>query len=1034
MEIPPNLINEIRQGNVILFLGAGASRGSKNSKGEEPPDGKKLASLISDQFLGGKHRDAPLSFVAGLAVSESSIPVFQQFIYDLFIDFQPAKLHKLVSTFRWTAIATTNYDLVIERAYDLNKNRAQNVVPLIKNGDRVDQKIRSSNSIMLIKLHGCITNATDENIPLIMSVDQYVTHRKGRDRLFDHLKNFGYEHPILFVGYDLQDPDIRSIMSELGNSEIRPMFYAVSPNVSDEENRFWNKRRITTIKASFEDFMNELDVKIPSPFRGISSESEYSQLPISRKFAVSNPSLELTTVEFLSNDVEFVISSMVTEKVDPKLFYRGYSSGWSAIIQNLDVRRSIVDTILVDVILSEANINKPQCGLYVIKGHAGSGKSVLLRRIAFEATTNFDILCLFKLPQGRISYEALLEIYRITKEPIFFFIDTVSESVNELVNVIKKCRSSEINITFIVSERYNEWNMTCEGLNPYVSDEYEIGYLSSSETDKLLELLEKHNSLGTLEQLTWEQRQETFQKKAGRQLLVALHEATLGKPFEDIIADEYEEVRPNRAQSMYLGICVLNQFDVPVRAGIISRVFDISFSEFKESFFKPLAWVVFANKDPRLNDIVYTTRHPHIAEIIFERILSNPERRLDLCIRLLKALNIDYSSDRTAYRRMIRGKKLLEIFPDHTMINAIYEAALEIAEDDPHFYHQRAIYEMSRPNGNLEKATEYLLKANSLSRTDRNIIHSMAELELRKAELATNKLEFETRIKQAEKLARQQIQKSDPESYPWHTLAKAGLMTLKYLIQQKDNQFSDIEFDRAITQTEEVLEESLQRFPEAQYLLEAESQFSEIISDDLRALKALRKAFEANMRNSYIALRLAKSLVSTNKDEAIKIYLAAIEANPSSKSLRFNYAMLLLSSGDKDGNNIEYHLRRAFTEGDRNYYAQFWYARQQYVNGHIQDSIETFRKLSTYPVNPDAKKEVKGVIKEDGVTKRFSGRIAKLEASYALISRDLTGDLIFLHMLNAPENIWNKLKVNSRMTFSIGFTFRGTVAGNPKLE
>ena len=64
---------------------------------------------------------------------------------------------------------------------------------------------------------------------------------------------------------------------------------------------------------------------------------------------------------------------------------------------------------------------------------------------------------------------------------------------------------------------------------------------------------------------------KAFTKTADRQLLVALHEATRGLPFEQIIFDEYEGVVPERARRLYLDICALHQFGAPVRAGTISR-------------------------------------------------------------------------------------------------------------------------------------------------------------------------------------------------------------------------------------------------------------------------------------------------------------------------------------------------------------------------------------------------------------------------------------------------------------------------------
>ena len=57
---------------------------------------------------------------------------------------------------------------------------------------------------------------------------------------------------------------------------------------------------------------------------------------------------------------------------------------------------------------------------------------------------------------------------------------------------------------------------------------------------------------------TPDERVKAFKKRAERQLLVALHEATLGKPFEDIVFDEFERIEPPTARNIYLNICALH--------------------------------------------------------------------------------------------------------------------------------------------------------------------------------------------------------------------------------------------------------------------------------------------------------------------------------------------------------------------------------------------------------------------------------------------------------------------------------------------
>jgi len=62
------------------------------------------------------------------------------------------------------------------------------------------------------------------------------------------------------------------------------------------------------------------------------------------------------------------------------------------------------------------------------------------------------------------------------------------------------------------------------------------------------------------------QRVQQFEEQAGRQLLVALHEATTGNPFEEILLDEFNEIQPLSARNLYLTVCVLNRLRVAVRA------------------------------------------------------------------------------------------------------------------------------------------------------------------------------------------------------------------------------------------------------------------------------------------------------------------------------------------------------------------------------------------------------------------------------------------------------------------------------------
>ena len=133
---------------------------------------------------------------------------------------------------------------------------------------------------------------------------------------------------------------------------------------------------------------------------------------------------------------------------------------------------------------------------------------------------------------GTLEFEALSELSKVVDERIYLFVDDVGDQMPQVLRVLEKAEKTSIRLTIFAAERINEWNMSCSDLEPYLTDEFEVRYLSPKEIDRLLALLQYHHALFRLEKVSEPERRAAFVDRAGRQLLVALHEATLGKPFE----------------------------------------------------------------------------------------------------------------------------------------------------------------------------------------------------------------------------------------------------------------------------------------------------------------------------------------------------------------------------------------------------------------------------------------------------------------------------------------------------------------------
>ena len=920
-EIPPLLIENIKNKNAVLFLGSGFCYNATNSKNSsQPPTGNQLATLISDEFLNGEFKDSPLTYVSDIAISESSLFEVQNFISEQFEPYEPSKEHLLYSDLPWKAIFTTNYDLILEKAYQTNKSEnIQNFVKVIRNTPE-PQIFNKPNTVPYYKLHGCISHINDPDLPLILSTEQYISHLNNRDRLFNKLEELSLDYPFLFIGYSNQDYNVRAILKKLENiKDGRPRSYMVGPNFTEAEIRYWQERKITPVALGHEEFITQVNDKISKNERSLSKLITNTEKSIYKKFKVSTDELvpSESLKDFLDYEIDFIHPNFKIGNSNPKAFYKGFLNDFDPIINNWDVRRNLEDRVLSDVILDDLYQNESDSYLFLIKGYAGSGKSVFLKRLAWETATEFEKFSIFIKTNQPLRVEPIIELYNYVKDRIYIFIDNAIENQYSIIDLINKARYENIPITIIATERINVLNEQ-EEIIKYINQDYKLIYLNDNEILDLITLLEKNDSLGHLNGKSLEDQKFELQDRAGRVLLVALYEATGGRPFEDIVLNEYEKISSEDAKSLYLTVSVFHRLGTKVRAGLISRIHKISFKHFSDKLFKPLEFIVFAEKDYFINDYLYSTRHQFIAQMLFEQILKNEQDRYDEYIRILRSLDIDYSSDWSAFLDITNAKKLNEVFNDPIRVNNIYDLAEEICPDNAKLIQQRGIYEMISRSGRLYSSQKLLKKANELLPKDPVISHSLAEVSLKKAEQTENKIERNKYLNESEKLCKQIIKSQKDHSYSYHTLLKIELLRFEDAIEND----TAASVERKMKEFEKLANEAKQYFPGHEFILETEAKFNEVIDNEPKAIDLLKYAFEANQGSPYLAIRYAKLLEKNDQlDDAIEALSASLKLNPNDRDVNYHLATLKRAMLPTDFDSYKYLYRRAFTKGDTRYEA-----------------------------------------------------------------------------------------------------------------
>ena len=219
IDFPSSLLSALRDGELVIFAGAGVSIGEPANL----PNFKTLATKIAeghaeklekdeteDRFLGRLQRE-------GVKVHEQAARVIP---WD---DAEPTNLHKnLLRLYKKNEnirIVTTNFDLLFEKA----AKELLNTVPEVFRAPALPLG-RKFNGI--VHIHGALTNPeelvlTDEDFGRV-----YLTDGWARRFLVGLFRNF----PVLFVGYSHNDTILNYLARALPPDETKPRFALTDDN------------------------------------------------------------------------------------------------------------------------------------------------------------------------------------------------------------------------------------------------------------------------------------------------------------------------------------------------------------------------------------------------------------------------------------------------------------------------------------------------------------------------------------------------------------------------------------------------------------------------------------------------------------------------------------------------------------------------------------------------------------------------------------------------------------------------------------
>lgn len=961
--------------------------------------------------------DAALSQIAECAAADTNIHQVQEYIRDVFADFEPGEAHKILPKLNWAGIVSTNYDTYVEDAYALDPRPKQDLNPYVYDGQDPGLNLNST-ALNYLKIHGCVNNMAPHMVPLVLSADQYLDVEDGRKSLFNTLEEWALKYTFVFVGYGVQDLDIRKYVTRLvDNIDNRMRFYLVRPSWSEYETKFWGIRKVTTIEANFDQFLKEVDSLVDSSSR---TTRVLTKTPpaLMRHFDAALYSLSANTSNFLDTTAEFVEGIEKNGNLTSDEFFKGNSAGWDYIISGWDVGRDVVEDIILDVVLDD-HFYENGPSLILLRGYAGSGKTVAMKRLAWEISHEHQGVVIHLSGLSDLNPGAISELIQLTKKRLFVCIDDVSINYSNLRNCVQSLGGDAGNVTFIGGTRSNDWARVKRNYEFIKIFDYELGNLSHKEIVGLLSKLESEKCLGELERLDQAGRIAAFRDTADKNLLVALYEATKGKSFEEIVLDEYETLVSEEARRVYLTICVLNRLRVPVRATLIARIHKIQYTQFTERLFEPLAGVVFNEYSKKLADYVYYTRHPYIAEIIFLRVLVSQSDRFEEYHEVISALNLSYDSDNVAFRELVRGRVLNDLFSQPEYVDKIYQIAEEKSSNDFSIFHQRGVFEMNRNGGSLERAQEYLDRALALAPRNNLVRHSAAELLLKKGEAAGSPLLQERLLRKAERLCLT-LREIASTSHVRHTLAKISLARARVYLQANQTNEDVGALRELVKNAQREVDFALQTHPGDSYLLHAKSKFSKLLGDSSLVLSSLEAAFKSNPHIGYIAIQLHECYLQRNDTQrAADVLRECLRENRQDRAVNFAFGKFLMDQGETPNDSMVY-LKRSFVPGDPHLDAQLRYGREAFRAKEYTECERHFGTVRGTRFPPKLGTEAWYPIDQI-----YNGTVVEIHSRYLLV-RDTESGLRFrAYRDEHNEDIFSSIIGGGRLRYKIAVGVHG---------
>ena len=1005
----------MESGECVLFLGAGIGGHLTDEQGRTAPSGADLAVELAKHFSVDTEGSSDLAKISQVVeIRKKGRQELHSFLQKRLASLTPDKDLQWLLARPWKAIFTTNYDYGIERAYELNPKPIQRPVVATVTADLAP--VNPMFEVPIFHLHGTLFGVVTPHI--IITEDDYATFRERRRMLFELLKTEFATSTILYIEYSHNDNNWKIVLNELV-SEVagtaRPISYRVAPNTPALDVEILKAKGIDTLTGELSAFVSSarlelVDIPItPDRLKALQAAVPGDLAPHFEKSPAA-------VARLLSSWI-YVNQAPFHEPPNVKQFSHGDRANWGLIAKREFFERDAEEDIYDELLDFVTSASKKSRAVAIL-GPAGYGTSTLLATLASDlVTARAGPVFMHKpgtpLLEGDVLYAASL----FADQRPFFFVDNATDRAIDILNCLYRLREAGLPALFALGERLNEWRFSRGKLN---ATEFVIEPLSDAEIWRLLEFLEKHGLLNTLEHLTPDLRFAAIKRKHEKQLLVAMREATEDKSFDAIIEDEYVHLGNDMAKMLYLTVSCFYQHGAFVRDSLLADLTGVSVvNMYKLTADATEGVIAYECIDQIRGTQVARARHRTIAAIVWERC-GDIIQKESLLNKVLAALNLNFQSDAEAFEQFIRSDRLVDSIRTFDGRTKFFETAVKKDPESPYVrqHFARMLSRADRPElslSQIEKALELNSKLKALHHTQ-GVVLSQLMLQTENTEIARR------RLAQAEQAFRRGVNLDNRDEYNFYSLAKL------YLDWAKKVPSEAAEY---VSKCEATISEGLRVVSSKENLWVMSAEVQEWIGNEPAKLADLERAVKEQRTAVFPRYLLARAYRAAGKPgKGLEVLEPILRDNPNEFRVCMEYARCLDDLGEPYKKAIAVlSLGTLYGLGDSRFisiYAGMLFMDEQFSEANKVFAETMKRDFSTYETNAiQYKPRAKDNPKNFAVLK---GKVIQVKAGYAFI--EVPGFPRFMCPNSKQHGV--TLRRGMDVKFEPGFSAKGAQADKPR--